>query len=188
MGHRNAILSVAVAVLVADQLSKWAVVRSLGLNGRFPLLDGYLSLTYVRNRGAAFGLLADVPSPLLRWGLVTVSLVALLLIWSYAREGNHQGWVGAAFGAILGGAAGNLVDRLRLGYVVDFMDVHWRGYHWPAFNVADAAITIGAISLFIALSRNGSEEAPAPAEADDRGETLSVAPPERATDRSTEGV
>lgn len=148
---------VAAVVLVVDQITKWICVQTLLLNTPYPVVDGFVSLTYVRNRGMAFGLLRDVPGPGLRWGLVGVSLLAILLIWMYARQGADTPAVNLSFGAILGGALGNLLDRLRLGYVVDFIDVHWNELHWPAFNIADSAITIGGVVLFLALAREGPE-------------------------------
>lgn len=163
---RIAVGLIAAGILLVDQASKWMLVASLPLNGRIEVIDGLFALTHVQNRGAAFGLFADVPSEMLRWVLVVVSLAAVGLIWAYAREGWHRPSIVAAFGAILGGALGNLVDRSRLGYVVDFLDIHWRGYHWPSFNVADAAITIGALILFIAMARQGEgPETPAHADA-----------------------
>ncbi|MFQ5743250.1 MAG: signal peptidase II [Acidobacteriota bacterium] len=162
MRDRISVLLIAAAILLADQASKWLLAASLSLNARFSLLDGVLALNHVRNRGAAFGLFADVPSPMLRWVLVVVSVGAVALIWAYAREDWHQPGIVIAFGAILGGALGNLVDRLRLGYVIDFVDVHWGPYHWPSFNLADTAITLGAITLFLTMAGQHHEEAGSP--------------------------
>ena len=158
MRDRAFVVLIGSVVLVADQATKWIVSTRIVLHDRLPIVENYLALTHVRNRGAAFGLFTDVPSETLRTTLVIVSVAAVGLIWAYAREGWHQPGIVIAFGAILGGAIGNLVDRMRLGYVVDFIDVHWGPYHWPSFNVADAAITVGALSLFIAMARHGDED------------------------------
>ena len=158
MRDRILVVVVATAVLVFDQITKWVVSTRITLHDRIPIIDDYLALTHVRNRGAAFGLFADVPSDILRLTLVIVSVAAVGLIWAYAREGWHETRIVIAFGAILGGAVGNLVDRLRLSYVVDFIDAHWGPYHWPSFNLADAAITLGALSLFIAMARHRDSE------------------------------
>ena len=152
MRDRIWVLFIAAAVLVADQITKGMVVAWIPFQSRIEIVDNFLALNHVRNRGAAFGLFADAPSDLVRVGLIIVSLLAVALIWAYAREGWHQPRIVLAFGLILGGAVGNLVDRLHLYYVVDFVDVHWGQWHWPSFNVADAAITVGAVTLFIAMA------------------------------------
>jgi len=111
-----------------------------------------LDLTYVRNTGVAFGLLNDSSLPFK--GLITSALafIALAGIAFYARQLQaHERWARVGLMLILGGAFGNLVDRLRLGYVIDFIDVYWRNWHFWAFNVADAAITVGAVFVFIDL-------------------------------------
>ena len=162
MRDRIRVLLIAAAVLVADQITKWMVVAWIPFQSRIEIVDNFLALNHVRNRGAAFGLFAEAPSDLVRVGLIVVSLLAVALIWAYAREGWQQPRIVLAFGLILGGAVGNLVDRLHLYYVVDFIDVHWGQWHWPSFNVADAAITVGAVALFIGMAADsGVEEDPA---------------------------
>ena len=162
MRDRIWVLFIAAAVLVADQITKGMVVAWIPFQARIEIVDNFLALNHVRNRGAAFGLFADAPSDLVRVGLIIVSLLAVALIWAYAREGWHQPRIVLAFGLILGGAVGNLVDRMHLYYVVDFVDVHWGQWHWPSFNVADAAITVGAVTLFIAMAGESDvEEDPA---------------------------
>lgn len=152
-GFRRYALPVCVAVVVLDQLSKAAVLASIPLHGRVTLWPGLLALTHVHNRGMAFGLFSDLDGRWLRWALALVALAAVYVIWSYARHERHRPAVLVAFGAILGGALGNLVDRLRFGYVVDFVLAHWDLHEFPAFNVADSAITLGGILLFLALAR-----------------------------------
>ena len=156
MRDRLTVLLIAMAILATDQVTKALLVGWLPLHARYDVIDGLLTINHVQNYGAAFGLFANVSGDLLRWILVVVSIAAVGLIWAYAREGWHEPKIVVAFGMILGGALGNLVDRLRLGYVVDFIDVHWGSYHWPSFNAADAAITVGAVILFLAMARQST--------------------------------
>ncbi len=152
------ILPLAAFVVILDQVSKAMVVAWVPLHARIGVIDGILALTHVRNRGMAFGLFQGIEGAWLRWVLVGVALAAVMIIWSYARHETTQPFVLVAFGAILGGALGNLIDRLRFGYVVDFALAHWGEAEWPAFNVADSAITMGGIALFLALAREGDDD------------------------------
>ena len=146
-------VAVAAAVLVADQVTKAIVQATMQLHQTTELLP-FLALTYVRNTGAAFGVLAAAPAsvriPLFL--VVTVAAVAALLSF-VRRTPADRGWLVAALGAILGGALGNLVCRVRYGEVIDFVDLHWRALHWPAFNVADAAITVGVAIVVLCGAR-----------------------------------
>src|SRR6185312_14902782 len=114
--------------------------------------DGFFALTLVMNTGLAFGLLSGIPAGW-RWVVGLLSLVALVVLLRVAlRILPSGGWrEQSAIGLIFGGAVGNLIDRTRFGAVVDFVDVHWRGWHWPAFNVADSAITVGVALLALRL-------------------------------------
>lgn len=150
------LLALAAAVFVADQLTKvWAIGR---LDPAQPMVvvPGLFQLTLVLNPGVAFGIFAGVP-PQWRWLVTVFSVTALVLLSSLAvrvmPDGGRLGRV--AIGLVFGGAAGNLLDRWRLGAVVDFVDLHWRGYHWPAFNVADSAITVGVVLLAVELLFSG---------------------------------
>jgi signal peptidase II len=107
----------------------------------------------VFNTGVAFGFFSRLP-PEWRWLVTVFSLAALVLLCSVALKIVPEGgWTGrVALGLVFGGAAGNLLDRWRVGAVVDFIDVHWRDYHWPAFNVADSAITVGVVLLAVGLA------------------------------------
>lgn len=184
MRDRTWVVSIALAVLAADQVTKFMVNASIPQYTSIPVVDGFLALTHVRNSGAAFGLFAGAPAGPVRVGLVIVSVLAVVLIWAYAREGWHEPRVVAAFGLILGGALGNLVDRLRLHEVVDFIDVYWGRYHWPSFNVADMAITVGALTLFIAMARHSEVENASPALAEASGDTAGHVPaPEPSTEK-----
>lgn len=146
-------LVVGVAVIIIlDQLAKLAVVRALPVYESVNVIPHLLDLTYVRNTGVAFGLLNESTLPFK--GVLTASLACIALggIALYARQLQaHERWARIGLTLILGGAFGNLIDRLRLGYVIDFVDVYWRNWHFWAFNVADAAITVGAIFVFLDL-------------------------------------
>ena len=134
-------------IIVADQLTKWLVLASFAPGERREI-TGFFNLVLVFNKGAAFSFLADAPgwqTPLLiLFALAAALIVAVLLVRSQGRAVFRAG-----LAMILGGAIGNVIDRLRFGHVVDFMDLHAAGWHWPAFNVADSAITLGAVLLIL---------------------------------------
>jgi signal peptidase II len=149
------------AIVLLDQGTKALVVRSLPLHGYVPLVDGLLSLSHVRNRGAAFGILSDWDLPHQTLLLSLLSLGALLAIAFYfARLPASARLPRVALALVLGGALGNLLDRLRLGYVVDFVHVYWRRYQWPDFNVADSAITVGVTLLVLDILRSPADAKP----------------------------
>lgn len=138
------------AIVVVDQLTKAIVDRTMPLHHSIPVIDGFFSLTYIRNTGAAFGLFAGSHEVFRLPFLIGVSLVAMGFIVVLLRR-LRKGEIGltTALAFILGGALGNLIDRIIYGEVIDFLDVYWSRYHWPAFNVADSFITLGvAITLF----------------------------------------
>ena len=148
-------LWLSLAVIALDQASKAWVVRHLSFHVATPVLP-VLDLTLAHNTGAAFSFLAD-QSGWQRWLLTALALVVAVLIVGYLGrlKARRQGLLCAALALILGGALGNLIDRLRLGYVVDFISAHWHGHYFPAFNVADSSITIGAALLLIDVLREG---------------------------------
>jgi signal peptidase II len=138
-------LIIAAFVIALDQISKLWVRSHLGLYETVPVI-GCLNLTYVRNTGSAFGLFAN--QAFLLTLVAIVGLITILLFYRYISRSSILGI--SALGLVFGGAIGNLIDRLRFGYVTDFVDVRlWRDFHWPAFNVADSAITVGSIMLAI---------------------------------------
>ena len=149
-----------VLVIVLDQLSKLWIVGNFSLYESLPLIPGLFSLTYLTNTGAAFGILAGQPALWRQIFFVGVGLVALVVIcFMYRRLRNDSTWYEVALAFIAGGAIGNLIDRLRLGSVVDFLDVYVGTHHWPAFNVADSAITVGvAIFLVMNIFFEGKQE------------------------------
>jgi signal peptidase II len=137
----------AAAIVALDQLTKWAVLENFAYGERRSV-TGFLNLVLVYNKGAAFSMFADAPgwqTPLLIvFALVAAGLVSWLIV---RNPGKRLLCLGLAL--ILGGALGNLIDRLRFGHVVDFLDFHAMGWHWPAFNVADSGITVGAVLLIL---------------------------------------
>lgn len=141
-------LIIAAFVVALDQLSKiW--VRSYLEFGEIIPVAGPLSLVHVRNTGSAFGLFAN--QAFLLTLIAVVGLVAVLLFYRYLLRSSLLG--STALGLVCGGALGNLIDRIKFGYVTDFIDVRlWGDFHWPAFNVADSAITVGTIVLVIFIS------------------------------------
>ena len=140
---------VAIAVLVVDQVTKAIVDQTMVLHETIPLLPVF-SLTYVRNTGAAFGVLGAAPASVRLPLFLVVTLVALGVIVSTLRKTPaDRRWLVGAFGAIVGGAIGNLICRVRYGEVIDFLDAHWGDAHWPAFNVADSAITVGVAIVLL---------------------------------------
>lgn len=141
-------LWLSVAVLILDQLSKLAVVNALQLYESVRLTS-FLRLTYVHNTGAAFSLLSDAGG-WQRWlfTVLAVAISAFLIGW-LIRLKQHEILMATALSLVLGGAVGNLIDRVAYGYVIDFIDVHYQAYHWPAFNVADSAICIGVVLMLL---------------------------------------
>ena len=140
----------ALVVIVLDQLTKAMVVGRMRLHQSISIVDGLFSFTYVRNTGAAFGIFAGHSEAFRVPMLLAVALVALVvLLWFVRGIPAERRAVIAACGAVLGGAIGNMIDRATYGEVIDFLDVYVGAYHWPAFNVADAAITVGVIVLCI---------------------------------------
>jgi len=134
---------IVVLVVVADRITKMAILHWLDVGQSIPVIPGFFSLTYIRNPGAAFGLLAR-SGPWRDAVLVGVAIVAALgLGWLLLGMDTTRKWERAAAAAVIGGALGNLYDRLSYGEVVDFLDVYVGRWHWPAFNVADSCITIG---------------------------------------------
>ena len=149
-GSRRPYLLLLLAVVGLDQVTKWLVDRVMELHESRTLIEGLVSLTYVRNRGAAFGVFSDAQLPYQAMLFSLVSVAALCGIAAYAwRLPAASRLPQTALALIMGGALGNLLDRARLGHVVDFMDVFWNAHHWPAFNVADSAITVGVFLLIL---------------------------------------
>jgi signal peptidase II len=148
-GRRLTWLS-AVVVLVLDQAAKALFLAVLEPGRPVTIIPGFFSLTLVTNTGGVFGILRDLEGPLrsILFGLLPLAAIALMIWYARALGGERRSPL-AAIGMILGGAAGNLVDRVRWGHVVDFLDAYVGSYHWPAFNLADSAICIGVALLLL---------------------------------------
>jgi signal peptidase II len=150
-------LLVGGGVVALDQITKILVDACLTLYHSVEIIPNYVHLTHVRNSGAAFGILAGSRSALRLAFFLLVSGVAIACVGYLLKcLRPEQKLLTVSLSLILGGAVGNLIDRLRLGEVIDFIDLHWHHLHWPAFNVADSAITIGVALLFIQMLRKGS--------------------------------
>lgn len=143
---------IAAVIVALDQLTKMLVAANLQLHDSIPLINGFLNLVYVRNPGAAFGFLAKASALFRSVFFISVTVAAMLLILYYLKHTGaaEKGQV-AALSLIFAGAAGNLIDRINYGEVIDFIDVYVSVHHWPAFNVADSAISVGAVLLLLSL-------------------------------------
>jgi signal peptidase II len=147
-------------VLLLDQVTKAWILANIRLHEGFPVIEGFFNIVHVRNPGAAFGFMAGA-TPVFRHAFfLSVTVAAILCILYYLKSAGEKGVLPRlALFLILAGALGNLIDRLRFGEVVDFLDIYIGAYHWPAFNVADAAISSGAVLLALFLLRGKKEAA-----------------------------
>ncbi len=144
---------VSVTVVIIDQLSKWIMSEKLQLHDNIKIIDGFFNLTLVHNPGAAFGLFPHHQQLFFAFSVITT--IAILFVYiKYARKNST---VQVLLGLILGGAIGNLIDRMSFGYVIDFLDFYLYKYHWPAFNVADSSICLGVglITLILMKEQQG---------------------------------
>jgi signal peptidase II len=161
-----AFLSVSALLVLVDQITKYAVVASLFLNESRPIVSGFLSLTYFRNRGGAFSLLADLPPFWGRTFFIVATLAALVFVF-YLHRYNPPATRWGRFGLtlIFGGGLGNLIDRVVHGEVIDFILFYYGDFYWPAFNVADSCISVGVALLAVDIFVNpyGEPEADEPA-------------------------
>jgi signal peptidase II len=146
--RRALFFALSLAVIVLDRITKLAVIRRLEVHENIPVILGFFKLVHLRNRGAAFGIFNDHPTTWKIGLLIVFSLVALAVVTALLWKNAHS-WSASTVGLslILGGAIGNLWDRIVHGYVTDFLLFYYRQYEWPAFNVADSCIVIGAILL-----------------------------------------
>ena len=150
---------ISLSTVALDQISKVQIMQTMRLHESIPVVSEFFSLTYIRNPGAAFGLLASSGQTfrLIFFGLTSVFALGLLGMIFYRL--HQDDWVGQlSIAGILGGAIGNLLDRVRFGEVIDFLDFYVNGYHWPAFNVADAAISVGVFFLILHFALEKKEE------------------------------
>ncbi|HJT22009.1 MAG TPA: signal peptidase II [Nitrospira sp.] len=150
---------IGLAVIILDQATKYSIMQSMRLHESIPIVPNLFSITYIRNPGAAFGLLAGSSNAFRMVFFGITSLFALALLGTILVRLPERDWIGQlSIAGILGGAVGNLIDRLRFGEVIDFLDVYIESYHWPAFNVADSAISVGVVCLIIHFAFERKEE------------------------------
>ena len=140
-------LGLAAAIVAADQLSKVAIERVFSYGDVHPV-TGFFNLVLTYNKGAAFSFLASASGWQKQFFIAIGLLASLAIVYLLARHGTQR-LFSLALAMILGGAIGNVIDRIAHGHVIDFLDFHWRGWHWPAFNVADSAIVCGAALLIL---------------------------------------
>jgi len=161
------LLLISLCVIAADRISKTLIASHVPLGEGTTVIPGFLRITHWLNEGAAFSLFADSASPnAVRWGLIAFSAVAAIAVLiALIRLGSRITFATVALALVLGGAIGNLHDRLAYGSVIDFIEVHIFGYHWPDFNVADSSIVVGACLLLLdSLLPARSSEPATPAE------------------------
>jgi len=142
--------SIVGIVLVLDQITKYVIQTHVRLHDSFTVVPGFFNITHVRNRGAAFGILSNLPEFWRSAFFITVTLVAMAAILALIVK-THERHLVYAFSLIAGGAIGNMVDRIRYGEVVDFIQWYVKSYYWPSFNVADSAISIGVVLLALEM-------------------------------------
>ena len=148
------LLALTVTVTFLDQLTKWLICRNFGTHDHITVIPGFFDLRKVLNAGAAWGMLSGQ-----RALLIAVSVGMLSLLWYNRAEFIKSGRLARiGIGLLTGGIIGNLIDRLKSGSVIDFLDFHFRGRHWPAFNIADSAICVGVILLMLWNFRNGRRQ------------------------------
>ncbi len=152
--HRGLIklLSISLIVVLVDQISKIIVSSALVLNESIELISGFLNLVYIKNPGVAFGIFRNMPSSVRMPLLTAFSLIAIFLVfYIYIKNSKQNKAEALSLSLIIGGAIGNLIDRIFYGEVIDFIDVHIGAAHWPAFNISDTVITIGVAVLLLNL-------------------------------------
>ena len=146
------LLAVTPLILLVDQLTKLYIDGTMKVYQSIPVIDGLFNITYLRNRGAAFSFLAEASWRLPFFLIATVIAVIAILV-AFRKLRDDQRFAAVSLTLILSGAVGNLIDRVRMGEVIDFLDVYWKNHHWPAFNVADSAICVGVALLALDMYR-----------------------------------
>jgi signal peptidase II len=144
--HRGLLFAIAAGIAALDQLTKWMVVHKVPLYGEIVVIPKFFAISHVTNKGAAFSMFAN-GDPRATWVLAAFSMIVMAVIIFLLARMRQWSKGGLALAFILGGAAGNFIDRVRLNAVVDFLAFDFGSYHWPDFNVADSAIVIGAVLL-----------------------------------------
>ena len=142
--------AIFVLAIVLDQVSKWLVLANINQREIIPVIPNFFNLTLTFNRGAAFGMLSGLPDGTRQLVLAVTTLIALSSVLYFLMRDYHGNLrAQLCLAMIVGGAFGNIIDRLRIGAVVDFLDVYWGDYHWPAFNIADSSIFVGVVFLIL---------------------------------------
>ena len=148
-------LFLVILTLCLDRWTKSLIQNRFSLNESVSVIDGLFNITYVQNTGVAFGIFSSISSPSKSILLSLFTIVAAIVVVIYSvRSPVRNRLLQIALGFILGGALGNLYDRIHFGYVIDFLEFYFRSYHWPSFNVADSAISTGVVLLGIEIIRN----------------------------------
>ena len=143
---RKQLFLISLAIVVADQITKWLIISNIALGELVPVFF-WFDLTNIGNRGVAFSMFANLGSANIIFMVVALVAVVAIFFWLW-RYGHKENVITRyAMLLIMGGACGNLIDRVRFGYVIDFIAVHYKNWYYPSFNIADAAITIGALML-----------------------------------------
>lgn len=150
--RRNISIAFGIALLIvaADQITKYLVTVWIPLHSVSEVVPGFVNLVHVRNPGAAFGIFSDSQSILTRWFFVCISIAAVTIIgWLILTDEDTDSYLLMGYALFVGGALGNLIDRIRFGAVIDFLELYVNSFHWPAFNVADSALCAGTALFFI---------------------------------------
>lgn len=138
--------SISIAVVALDQITKWVIMNTIALHDMVQVIPNFFNLVHIQNPGSAFGLFANQNSIFRNIFLMTAAIIAIcLVLYMYKRTSQEYPLLSIGFALIFGGAVGNMMDRLRLGSVIDFIDLYIANFHWPAFNIADSAISIGMV-------------------------------------------
>ena len=162
MNGRVIPFSIAAAVFLLDRLTKWMIRRSVGAFDIHRLIPGFFNIVHTENPGAAFSLLADASGAWRSIFLIglssTVTIFIAVMLWRGPKQGTSEGLIRMGLALVLGGALGNLFDRIATGTVTDFLEVYYGNYYFPAFNIADSGISIGAGLLLIDMLRGRSKK------------------------------
>jgi len=155
LSARFSYILIVILILISDRISKSVIVSHFDLGQPTPVIDGIFNITYVQNTGVAFGILSGFSSPAKVLFLALLAGIAAVVVIIYSlRNDPRNRMLQGSLALVLAGALGNLYDRIRYGYVVDFLEFHARGYYWPSFNIADTSISIGVILLAWEMFRN----------------------------------
>ena len=146
------LLAVCLPIIFLDQATKYWIEQTLPIFHSIQIVQHFFHITHIQNSGGAFGVFSGLQSPHFHTLFILITVLAVGFIgFLYWKLPTHQSWPAMGLALVIGGAIGNLADRIRLGKVTDFIDVHFYSHHWPAFNIADSAITTGSVILGICL-------------------------------------